>query len=73
MTIRTATAGFLSLVVLSGAPALAATLTLQQTFDDPTVTGSDFFGTSVALDGDNVPQSVSSNGSSFWQCSESPV
>ena len=32
----------------------ATTGNLLQTFDDPTVTGSDLFGTSVALDGDRV-------------------
>ena len=32
----------------------AATGALLQTFDDPTVTGSDFFGASVALEGDRV-------------------
>ena len=39
---------------LAPAAALAATLTLQQTFNDPTVTIADGFGGSVALDGDNV-------------------
>ena len=33
----------------------ATTGDLLQTFDDPTVTKSDFFGDSVALDGNNVP------------------
>jgi len=31
-----------------------ASAVLLQTFDDPTVTGSDFFGVSVALEGNNV-------------------
>ena len=44
----------LGLTLVAVSPASAITFTLDQTFNDPTVTGSDQFGRSVAIDGNNV-------------------
>ena len=44
----------LGLTLVAVSPASAITFTLDQTFDDPTITSSDIFGSSVAIDGNNV-------------------
>jgi len=43
----------LTLALAAASPA-AASYTLSQTFDDPTVNSGDFFGESVALDGNHA-------------------
>ena len=46
--------GIITMAALVVSPAKAETYELLQTFDDPTVTTGDYFGRSVAIDGDNV-------------------
>ena len=57
-------------VSLAAWPSIVGASVLLQTFDDPTITGFDWFGFSVALDGDNVligAPSDATNGSPVGQ------
>ena len=46
--------GMITMAALVVSPAKARTYALLQTFNDPTVTTEDYFGWSVAIDGNNV-------------------
>ena len=46
--------GMITMAALVVSPAKARTYALTQTFNDPTVTTEDYFGWSVAIDGNNV-------------------